>query len=318
MQLVIDDLLCPSCEGYVHLFLERCPACGTGRVSRFGQATATGLLGATALLEDEATQRSVHFVVLRYSLRSNSAWSISELEKAFGVVAGSLAYRAAVATDGSTAPRPDGPTSLDGASLVLVDGSLGVRAGPSGRAIVSIPLATVLAATPIVKGIPAAESWAGVALGDRQLLPSRPLPAGDLLVTFSTGEGTGQLSVANRRGILAQTARAEHYITLARWIGILGAAAAEARWLAVGTAAYAAELGLGAPAPPVAAGAIGGRAAEGAPPLGRAAGSAPPVAPAAPAPGIRAALEELESLRADGLVTAEEYEAKRREILARL
>jgi hypothetical protein len=33
---------------------------------------------------------------------------------------------------------------------------------------------------------------------------------------------------------------------------------------------------------------------------------------------VRAALEELEDLRAAGLVTVEEYEAKRREILARL
>jgi len=340
MQLVADDLLCPSCQGYVHLFLDHCPACGTERVSRFGQATATGALGARALLEDEQTQRSVHFVVLRYTLRSSEAWSISELEKAFGVVAGSLAYRTALATDGAAAG--DGPKTLDGARLVPVEGSIAVRAGPSGRAVVAIPFEAVLAATPIVKGIPAAESWAGVALGDRRLLPSRPLPDGDLLVTFSAGGSAGQLAVANRRGLLAQTARPDHYVTLARWIGFLGAAAAEARWLAAGTAAYAAELGLGAPVQPSGRAAAGGASAGGAPDgaeavaraadlaeaVGGAAEAAPailspittPVPPAVPAPatGVRAALEELEGLRAAGLVTTEEYEAKRREILARL
>jgi hypothetical protein len=312
MQLVADDLLCPTCHGYVHLFLERCPACGADRAGRFEEAVTSGALGARALLVDEATRRAAHFVVLRYSLRSSGIEPLADVDAAFGVVAGSLTYRASVAADGPTPALPAGATTLDEASAMLAEGSLEVRGGPSGRAIATIPLDHVLAATPIAKGRPAPEAWAGVALGPRRLLPRRPLPGGDLLVTFSSGGAAGQLALANRRGLLAPTARHDHYVTLARWIGLLGAAAAEARWLAVGAEAYASDLGLRDPAaggPPRAA----TTAADGAPGTPET-----PDAPATPRPGVRAALEELEGLRAAGLVTDDEYQAKRHEILARL
>jgi hypothetical protein len=312
MQLVADDLLCPSCGGYVHVFLERCPACGTPHAGRFGEAVARGPLGAGALLDDEATRQAARAIVMRYSLRSRTPESTDDLPAAFDVVARSLRYRASVAADGPTPALPSGPPTLDDATLRLVGGALLVRAGPSGRVIATLPLDGILAATPIVKGVPTAESWAGAVLGERQVLPQRLLPGGDLLLTFSGAGAAGQLSLANRRGLLAQTARPDHYVTLARWIGILGAAAAEVRCLAVSPAAYAAELGLGEPA--------AGR-------TGSVPGPVPPAdtgteatrerPPAAPT-GVRAALEELEALRSADLVSAEEYEAKRREILARL
>ncbi len=340
MQLVAADLVCPSCLGYVHLFLGCCPACGTERASRLEAATATGPLGAAALLEDDATRRAAHMLVLRYTLRSSSTSSMADLLAAFGVVAGSLAYRAAVAADGSTPALPAGPTTLDGAALVLVEGSLEVRAGRAGRSIATIPLDGILAATPIARGVPAPGAWAGVTLDGRRLLPERLVPAGDLLVTFSSGGAAGQLVLANRRGLLAQTARPDHYAALARWIGILGAAAAEARWVEIGAAAYAGELagrrppvvraasGAGAAAmaaPAAAAAAPAASAPNAMPPIGSSATGdrgpdAGPIAAAEvpPVQGVRAALEELESLRAAGLVTAEEFETKRREILARL
>lgn len=305
MHLVVDDLLCPSCSGYVHPFLERCPACGADRAGRFDDAVASGALGAQALLADEGTERAAHFVVLRYSLRSASQTSLAKVDAAFKLVAGSLAYRAAVAADGPTPALPGGPATVDSATVVLAEGSLEVRGGPSGRAIAAIPLDGVLAATPIAKGVPAAEAWAGATLGTRRLLERRPLSGGDLLVTFASGGAAGQLGLANRRGLLAPSARPDHYVTLARWVALLGAAAAEARWTQVGAAAYAAELGLGAADAPPADAQL---SIAGGPPAERAAGSA----------GVRTSLEALEELHAAGLVTSEEYAAKRREILARL
>ncbi len=320
MQLVVDDLLCPTCSGYVHLFLERCPACGTERRGRFEEAIAAGPLGARALLVDEATRRAAHFVVLRYSLRSRSVDPLADIDAAFRIVAGSVTYRASVAADGPTAVLPAGPATLDVASVLLVDGSLDVRGGPSGRAIATVPLDSVLAATPILKGIPAAEAWAGATLGSRRILERRPLPGGDLLVTFSTPGSAGQLSLGNRHGLLAPTARPDHYQALARWIGILGAAAAEARWTATGPAAYASELGLGeaggGPADTGAAEPVRPGMGEPSPPHRDAGATADERSPRST--GVRAALEELEELRAAGLVTPPEYDAKRREILARL
>ena len=301
MQIVVDDLLCPSCLGYVHLFLDACPACGAGRAGRIESAAAEGALGAGDLLGDEATTHAAQMVTRRYALRSTGLESVGDLRDAFQLVARSLTYRATVAADGPLAALPSGSTALDSATVMLVEATLEVRAGPSGRAIAVIPLEQVLAATPIVKGAPAAEAWAGARLGDRMLLPTRPLPAGDALVTFSGADGAGQLALANRRGLMASSARPDHYATLMRWIAILGAAAAETRWLAVGVPAYAAELGLADLDAPVAP--------------ADSALAAPAVAPPS---RIRAALEELEDLRAADLVTAEEYEAKRREILARL
>jgi hypothetical protein len=344
MHLVVDDLLCPSCSGYVHPFLERCPACGADRAGRFDDAVTSGALGAQALLVDEATERAAHFVVLRYSLRSASQTSLAKIDAAFRLVAGSLAYRASVAADGPTPALPGGTASVDSATVVLAEGSLEVRGGPSGRAIAAIPLDSVLAATPITKGVPGAEVWAGARLGTRRLLERRPLSGGDLLVTFASGGAAGQLALANRRGLLAPSARPDHYVTLARWIAILGAAAAEARWTAVGPAAYARELGLGeagagsSGSPEVAAGGLHAAPAEARPATAAAspataAASTAPTAAASPdregagAPaadrgagttGVRAALEQLEELRAAGLVTPGEYDAKRREILARL
>ncbi len=323
MQLVADDLRCPACQGYVHLVLARCPACGTGRDSRLDDVMAGGPVGAGALLEDEATHDLANQVVLRYTLRSSSGRTPGDLAVAFGTVAGSLTYSVEVAADGPTPALPGGPTTLNGASVLLVEGALAVRTGPSGRAIATIPLDAILAATPIVKGVPAPASWTGVVLGDRQLLPARLLPGGDLLVTFSSGGAAGQLSIANRRGLLAPSARPDHYLMLAGWLGILGAAAAEARWQSVGPAAYAAELGLGAPEAARATRESTGTPAGAIADLGRvpAADGGPAIAAsgaAGPPSGVRAALVELEDLRGAGLVTDAEYAAKRREILARL
>jgi hypothetical protein len=336
MQLVADDLLCTSCQGYVHLFLSCCPACGTERVGRFGAAVATGSLGARALLGDEATAHAARSSVIQYSLRSRGAPETDDLASAFEIVAGSIQYHASVAADAPTPALPAGSTTLDGANVRLAQGTLQVRAGTSGRAIAEVPLGGILAATPIVKGAPAAAAWAGVTLGSRRLLPQRLLPAGDLLVTFSGAGGPGQLALANRRSLLAPKARPDHYGTLALWLGMLAAATAEDRWQAVGPAAYAAELGLGDPVgdettPAAEAASTAGAGAEGAiggataiPQTAAASSDRPVAAPASSAaaspqvPGVRAALEELEDLRAAGLVTAEEYEAKRREILARL
>ena len=322
MRIVLDDLLCPSCLGYVHLFLDACPACGAARAGRIDDAATEGTLGAGDLLGDEATAHAAQMVTRRYALRSSGLESVGDLRSAFQLVARSLTYRATVAADGPLAALPSGSTTLDNATLMLVETTLEVRAGPSGRAIAAIPLDHVLAATPIVKGAPAAEAWAGVLLGGRRLLPQRPVPAGDALVTFSGADGAGQLALANRRGLLAPSARPDHYATLTRWIAILGAAAAEARWLAVGVPAYAAELGLLDPgaveaARGAASPAHDGVATGGATTPSGVAGRADS-AVAAPVSGVRAALEELEDLRAADLVTAEEYEAKRREILARL
>jgi hypothetical protein len=310
----------------VHPFLGCCPACGAERPSRYGEAIATGSLGARALLEDEATHRAVQQVSLRYSLKPHAGLEPTDvLPVGFGIVAGSATYRAAATADGPTPFLPAGPASADATAVKLADGSLAVLARPGGRALAKIPLEHIVAATPILKGRPQPGAWAGLHMGGRALVPRRPILDGDLLVTFAAREAAGQVALANRRGLLVEKARPDHYAILARWLGILAAAAAESRWIAVGPAAYAADLGLGAdacvtdtgasvaPPPPSGPALEPARPPAAAPGTASAAGGDP-----GGATGVRRALEELEELRAAGLVTADEYAAKRQEILDRL
>jgi hypothetical protein len=114
--------------------------------------------------------------------------------------------------------------------------------------------------------------------------------------------------------------RPVHYAVLERWLAPLVAAAAERRWTAIGVKAHARELGLEG-------GAAGTDGMVDSAPPGHTPGAAPPVAETAPAAGVAApddgsgiatALRALDSLRADGLVSDEEFAAKRREILGRL
>ena len=143
--------------------------------------------------------------------------------------------------------------------------------------------------------------WAGIVFEGIRALPRPAIPVGSLLVTYAAGDGTfRQLSIANRTSLLATRARSDHFPTLGYWLGILAAIEAEARWLEVGVAAYAAELGLRAAPPPAAS----------------PKGAGEPAVPGGSS--VRAALEELDGIRAAGLMTDEEYQAKRREILARL
>jgi hypothetical protein len=129
-----------------------------------------------------------------------------------------------------------------------------------------------------------------------------------------------RLTVSNRRGLLASKARDEHYENLARWLGVLAAAAAEHRWIEIGLPSYLAELGLAAGGPDASAAAPSPVIDRTSPSFATgpiAAASGPPLAMPAPS-SIQASLVELEGLRTAGLVGADEYAEKRREILARL
>ncbi len=247
MQLLIDDLLCPICSGYVHPFLEGCPACGAGRGSRFAEVAAAGTrgsIGAAALLRDERTLQSAAKASLAYSLRSLSPTAATDFVEAFGQVAASMPYRSVAAAEGPMVALPAGPGVAENVGLALVESLITVRTLPGQRPIAEIPLHDVLAATPIAKHVPRRDAWAGATLGARRVAGERLVFEGDLLLTFA-GSGTwGQVSLGNRRGLLAPSARPGHFAILARWLAILAAAGAEARWQAVGPVSHAADLGL--------------------------------------------------------------------------
>jgi len=303
MRIVESELFCPTCGSYVHPFLERCPACGAARSPRFADILAEPDAGLAALGDDPRVRSNARAVILRYTVATpHSRFTSGEL----GAAALTAADVRGLVHDvgGAVAVRSFGggpePTSPADARIGVAGGSVTLHATRGGAPLLAIAPAHILATTTVDSRARALPGWAGVVFEGVRALPRPAIPAGALLVTFAVGDGTfGQLSIANRTGLLATRARSDHFPTLGYWLGILAAIEAEARWLQVGVAAYAAELGLRAAPLPAAS----RQGADG---------------PAVPGrSSVRAALEELDGIRAAGLVTEEEYQAKRREILAR-
>jgi hypothetical protein len=319
---LLDDLACPTCGGYAHPFLDACPACGTARGARYEDAVARGELGYGKVLEDPRLERQVREVVLRYSLKSAPGEGAAQLRAGLGMILDALPYAVRVVGPGAAT---SGRANVELAADELVVG----ERSPS-REVVRVPLESVLAVRARTEDRPAG-AWTGLEAFGRQDHGRPPDVDGDLVLSYAAGDGLGRLSLANRRGLTAVRARPDHYAIVARTLGVFAAAAAEARWVAVGAERHAVELGLAPPLDPAAATAGPPRTSSfpgptsGTPGSGASAAGPAPASPAAAAGdrddaggAIADALATLEALRARGLVTESEYAEKRREILARL
>jgi len=300
MAISETDLFCPTCKGYVHPFLEACPACGAARRSHVDDVVGDPDLGIAAVVADPGTQRRITHIINGYALtaprlnlprrtglegKREPDYAIAE---ATGMLAGLLPLRAY-----GCPPTPAAPVDV---VLATTTDDLEAR-GHRDRAVrLRIPLAGILglAAPPSPsRGLP---GWSGVRFGGVTTVRTPAVPTGSLIVTYAADRSFSQLSVQNRPGITSAKARADFYATFGHWLGLTAAAAAEHRWTAIGLRRYLAEIGLG-PAVPEEEAAGAGAEAQ---------------------PSVRAALEALEELRAAGLVAEDEYRRKRAEILARL
>jgi hypothetical protein len=285
-----DELFCQGCTSYVHPFLDACPVCGIEREALYAAATTAPDQGLAALPSHQRVTQDVSEVVLRYFLKLNSASPTRNLREGLVSVADALPYR--IRVGGVPAARTDrGHLEIGEADLV-------VREPRPAREHARIPLEAILSVSPGAKDR-RADSWAGLAFGDARMATTPPPLDGDLVLAHAAPTGTARISFANPKGLLAPRARPDHYAIMARWIGIVAAGEAERRWLAVGPARYAHELGLTADQPddlPVATG---------------------ETTPAAQ-PTVLVAMRQLEELRAAGFVSDDEYAAKRQEILDRI
>lgn len=285
-----DELFCQGCTSYVHPFLDACPVCGIARTSLYGAATAEPDQGLAALPSNPRVAQDVSEVVLRYFLKLNSASPTANLREGLVSVADALSYRVEVGGD-ATAGTERGHVEIGVANLV-------VRERNPARERARFPLEAILAISPVVKDRRAA-AWAGLAFGDLRTATALPALNGDLVIAHAAPAGVERISLGNRSGLFAPRARPDHYAILTRWLGIVAAGAAEARWMEAGPDRHAHELGLMA---------------------------APPDGWPAPAddlssagqPTVVEAMRLLEELRSAGLVTDDEYAAKRREILDRI
>lgn len=291
MRRELAELLCPDCTSYAHPFLEACPVCGGERASSYEAALAAPDQGYATLVADSRTATDVEQVVLRYTLKNRGATVTTSLHVGLTAIAAAVDYRVRIGGD------PDGGS--EHAFLEVAEADLAIRDRTAPRERARVPLEAILALSAAAQGR-RADAWTGLIFDGRRE-HSSPAPLdGDLVVAHATPTGLGRISLANRAGLLSPKARPDHYAILARWLGLAAAAAAERRWTEVGPRLHAHELGL-APAPPETAPA-----------------DPPPPASAAGRSSVADALRLLEQLRADGLVTDGEYQAKRREILDRI
>jgi hypothetical protein len=185
------------------------------------------------------------------------------------------------------------------AFLEIAEADVAIRDRTAPRERARVPLEAIVALSAATRG-QRADAWTGLAFDGRREQAAPPPLDGELVLAHATPTGLARVSLANRAGLLSPKARPDHYAILARWLGMAAAAAAERRWTKVGPGVHAHELGF-APAPPEAA-------------------PADSLSPASAAgqSSVADALRLLEELRVDGLVTDGEYQAKRREILARI
>ncbi|MDR3546233.1 MAG: SHOCT domain-containing protein [Candidatus Limnocylindrales bacterium] len=288
MWLTLDDLQCSECGAFVHPLLESCPDCGTAHASRRDEAAA-GPIGAVRLADAPETERMARNLTMRYTMKINvfgGSVAGATLGGAVGYLAEALPYRMV----------GDGVPITDQADLALRDGALVAQVRPSRVLLAEIPLPSILAAAP---------GHGSVVL---YYAPGPNAPVAGPSGGATNGAGPLRLTVANRRGLFVARARDAHFEDFARWLGVLTAAAAEQRWTEIGLPSYLVELGLATPGAAVPSVAVGASASAG-----------PATVPAVTSSSaIATSLQELERLRAAGLVAEDEYSAKRREILARL
>ncbi len=320
MQLTLADVLCRTCLGYVHPFLDRCPGCGADRRSRLPDVLKGGALGAAAMGGDPTvTAAAVETIRRNTTLQAlHGAWfrgrtqagpdvdGVVDAAEMIDYIASGLSYRAR-GVPGQTAKPVD-------ARIRVVADAVVIGAARGGDTLASVPAATILAVCPLGRDARGSRPWDGAWNGGAGPAVTPDVLRGDLLVIHAAEGIVSSFSLGSPSGLFATRPGSTHYEELARWVGLFAITRAEARWGEIGAAAHAAELGLAIPAP-VGDGAPGRgvpRRPNGGPPADR------------PAPGearpssARQAMLELEDLLAGGMISQQEYQAKREEILRRL
>ncbi len=303
-----DALFCSVCSGYVHPFLDACPTCGAPHASRYDEALRGESLGLASLPGDPDLRSLATARARTNTLVTNRRFPMSgspdverddqaDLPELLNEVTGAFQYRmwhGAMdgAPDAGLSPRPSsgsdqtawGPEPFE-ARLLTEDDRLLVKPMRRGD-LVEFPLAAVRSVG-TVRGTPATPGM-------------QPPRGAEVLLTASTSEGLRLLCIGNPAGLFATKARSDHFDILVWWLGVTAGVTAERRWMALGPARHAAELGL--------------RVAGSGGPDAAVAGSAGLVGDDALGPPI----EALDRLRDAGVLTPTEYEAKLRDLRSRV
>jgi hypothetical protein len=302
-----DALFCSVCSGYVHPFLEACPTCGAPHASRYDEALRGEALGLASLPGDPDLRSKAVLRARNNTLVTNRRFPMmsggpevetdeqADLPELLNEVTGAFQYRMwlpAVEGAGPDAGASPGPRMGSDpmarrpepfeARLMTEDDRLLVKP-MSGHEPIEFALATVRSVG-TVRGTPG--------------IPATQPPRGaEVVLTAATPEGMRLLCIGNPGSLFATKARSDHFGILAWWLGVVAGVSAERRWMALGPARHAVELGLrvGTSDEPVE-------------------GTTGPAGTDALGPAI----EALDRLRDAGVLTPTEYEAKLRDLRSRV
>ena len=231
MSLAPSDLFCPSCGGYVHPFLDACPACRGRSHGRYSEAARGEDLGLARLLRHPVVLERVSALTRTFALQT--ARGVGALSGVLGTeeeeeadLVGLLNYFAIRARYRAwldqASPQDDLRLHLEPDRLVLH------RARPADT-VLDLELHTLRSiGRPVASGAPAPGVLIhGVELTGTHARQGRP-------VTIHLG---------NPGGLFSTRARPDHFQVLGWAIGILAGMAAERRWRDVGVAEHAREIG---------------------------------------------------------------------------
>ena len=307
-----DALFCSVCSGYVHPFLDACPTCGARHDSRYDEALRGESLGLASLpgdpdLRSRATMRARNNTLVtnrRFPIMSGSPDverdDQADLPELLNEVTGRFQYRMWLGAE--TGARPDG-----GPSARPRTGADPSAAHPEPHEARLRTEADRLLLEPVRGGNPIEFALATIrsvgtvnGAGTPATFALQPPRGAEVMLTASTPEGHRLLYIGNPGSLFATKARSDHFGILAWWLGVTAGVTAERRWMALGPARHAAELGLRAEGPGE--------------PESSLAGSPVP----AGADALGPAIEALDRLRDAGVLTPTEYEAKLRDLRSRV
>lgn len=303
-----DALFCSVCSGYVHPFLDACPTCDAPHASRFDEALRGESLGLASLPGDPDLRSRAALRIRNDTLVTNRRFPMmsgspgvekdeqADLPELLNDVTGAFQYRtwlggvddarSDAGRSASSGPDPSArrPEPFE-ARLLTEDDRLLVKPMRGGVPI-EFALATIRSVA-TVRGRPATSAV-------------QPPRGAEIALTASTPEGRRLLCIGNPGSLFATKARSDHFGILAWWLGVTAGVTAERRWMALGPARHAAELGLRAAGPGESeASVVGTREPAGTDALGP-------------------AIEALDRLRDAGVLTPTEYEAKLRDLRSRV
>jgi hypothetical protein len=327
-QEILETASCAVCGAYVHKLFRVCPGCGAARPGELTEApgraagwdisglptTDVALLAAAgddeglrevARLAIDAAADEFNLPELRPYLIAGAGESLAAggaSDLADATVFRNAGFRLSEVVQkyaGRLGLRylgglPGAPSEAD-ITLASAGDSLVVHE-KGGREMARVPADQLLFASSFVEDLSILRSSIGIVTPHMVSFMNPTIRSGGLILSYAAEGSRFGFSIGNRQGLFATTAQPEWFRGLVDTVASWAAAHAESTNLVQGTRAYATSLGFEVPEQPIGTSVV----------------ASPPTAT------VRDRLIELDALRDEGLISQDEYAAKRESLIESL